>query len=275
MSNPESAATATGPLLEARGLVRAFGETRVLNGVDLAVPRGSVFCVLGKSGAGKSVLLKCLAGILPPTSGSIFFDGKDLDCSRTRGREELRRRCGYLFQGNALFDSLTVLENVSLPLEQTTSLSDSEIRERSMESLRQLELDAFRDKFPSQLSGGMQKRLALARALVTRPELVLFDEPTAGLDPVRRNSVFSMITHFQRRFGFTALVITHDVPEALEAADQVAVLDGGRIHFQGAPEQFRLSTDPVVVSFRDSLPQLRNRIEAIRGGLAATDPSDD
>jgi phospholipid/cholesterol/gamma-HCH transport system ATP-binding protein len=266
-------AAGTGPLLEVQGLVKRFEAQTVLNGIDLAVPRGSVLAVLGKSGTGKSVLLKCMAGIIPPTAGDIYFDGRCVHCEEQQGRAELRRRCSYLFQQNALFDSLTAVENVALPLEQTTDLDDSEIEKRSLEALRQLELESFRDRFPGQMSGGMQKRLALARALVTHPELVLFDEPTAGLDPVRRNSVFEMIARFQRQFGFTAVVVTHDVPEALVTADRVALLDRGRVHFQGVPQEFIESADPVVASFRDSIGALHGAIEDARAGRPARDPS--
>lgn len=256
--------------LDVRGLHKRFGDNVVLAGVDLAVPRGSVITVLGKSGTGKSVFLKCLAGIVHPDAGEIRFDGQALDAINAAARTEFRRRCSYLFQSNALLDSLTALENVALPLEQTTQIPNREIRERSLEALRQLELDKHRDRYPSQLSGGMQKRLALARAIVTRPELVLFDEPTAGLDPIRRNSVFEMIVKYQRQFGFTAVLVTHDLPEALAASDQVALLDGGRMQFQGTPEAFNLSANPMVCAFRDSAGALRDTIAALRRGETIT-----
>ena len=204
-------------LLQVQGVHKRFGDNVVLAGADLDVPRGSVVTVMGRSGTGKSVFLKCLANVMPPDEGHICFDGQALDAGNARTRAEFRRRCSFLFQSNALFDSLSVLENVALPLEQTTDLGDKEIHERSLEALRQLELEKHHDRYPSQLSGGMQKRLALARAIVTRPELVLFDEPTAGLDPLRRNAVFLMIAKYQRQFGFTAVIVTHDVPEALIA----------------------------------------------------------
>lgn len=252
------------PILEAKGLSKKFDGNTVIEHVDLAVPKGSIFTLLGKSGTGKSVLLKCLAGIIAPTTGDIEFDGLCVHCEHERGRDELRRRCSYLFQNNALFDSLTALENVALPLEQTTRLSEPEIHRRSLHALRQLEMLEYRDRTPSQMSGGMQKRLALARALVTRPELVLFDEPTAGLDPVRRNSVFAMIARFQRQFGFTAVIVTHDVPEALVTSDHVALLDSGRIHFSATPREFLETSDPIVTSFRDSLGALKSEIEKAR-----------
>lgn len=251
-------------LLEARGLRKAFSGKIVLDGVDLVVPRGTLVCVLGKSGTGKSVLLKCIAGVLRPDGGEICFDGRVLPAGHGSGREEFRQRCSYLFQSNALFDSLSTLENVMLPLEQTTAMRRREITARAREVLRALELDEFRDRFPSQLSGGMQKRLALARALVTRPELVLFDEPTAGLDPLRRNAVFSMITRYQVELGFTAVVVTHDLDEALVAADRVALLDEGRIRFEGTPAEFRASGDPSVRGFRDSVEDLEAEIAANR-----------
>ena len=255
-------------LLKIEKLHKCFGGNVVLDGASLDVPRGSLVSVLGRSGAGKSVLLKCLADVVQPDSGSIFFDGKPLVAGDAAARADFRRRCSFLFQSNALFDSLSALENVELPLEQTTSLPDKEIRERSLEALRQLELDAYKDHYPSQLSGGMQKRLALARAIVTRPELVLFDEPTAGLDPLRRNAVFAMIAKYQRQFGFTALVVTHDLTEALLASDRVALLDKGRMCFEGTPDEFSASTSAVVGDFRDSAAALGRTLAAIRRGEA-------
>ncbi len=249
-------------LLRVEGLDKRFGENVVLAGASLNVPRGSVVCVMGRSGTGKSVLLKCLAGVVEPDAGRIFFDGRELHA----GDVEFRRRCSFLFQSNALFDSLTALENVGLPLEQTTDLSDKEIRERALEALKQLELEAHAEIYPSQLSGGMQKRLALARAIVTRPELVLFDEPTAGLDPLRRNAVFAMIAKYQRQLNFTAVIVTHDVPEALVASDRVALLDKGRMCFEGTPAEFSASAEPVVRGFRDSAAALASTLDAIRRG---------
>ncbi len=261
-------ADTTSLLLKIEGLHKCFGKNVVLDGACLDVPRGSLVTVLGRSGAGKSVLLKCLADVVQPDSGSIFFDGKPLTAGDAAARADFRRRCSFLFQSNALFDSLTALENVELPLEQTTAVPDKEIRERSLEALRQLELDAYKDHYPSQLSGGMQKRLALARAIVTRPELVLFDEPTAGLDPLRRNAVFAMIAKYQRQFGFTALVVTHDLTEALLASDRVALLDKGRMCFEGTSDEFSASTSAVVGDFRDSAAALGRTLASIRRGEA-------
>jgi phospholipid/cholesterol/gamma-HCH transport system ATP-binding protein len=253
-------------ILEVEGLAKSFGARAVLCGIGFSVERGSVFTVLGPSGAGKSVLLKCLANIEQADAGTIRFDGAVMDFRKNDARAAFHRRCSFLFQGNALFDSLTALENVSLPLEQTTNLSKAEIRERSLDALSQLELEDHGDHFPSMLSGGMQKRLALARAIVTRPEMVFFDEPTAGLDPLRRNAVFAMIAKYQKVFGFTALIVTHDVPEALEASSVVALLYHGQICFCGRPAEFSASTHPVVASFRDSPDALRSALAAVRRG---------
>ncbi|MEZ5384346.1 MAG: ATP-binding cassette domain-containing protein [Prosthecobacter sp.] len=258
------------PLLEVSGLRKRFGDNVVLDGTSLSVKRGSLVTVLGRSGSGKSVFLKCLGGVITPDDGAIRFDGREQRADDRAARADFRRRSSFLFQGNALFDSLTALENVALPLEQTTDMKDREIRERSLEALSQLELEKHRDHYPSQLSGGMQKRLALARAIVTRPELVLFDEPTAGLDPLRRNAVFAMIAAYQRQFHFTALVVTHDVPEALAASDHVALLDNGRMCFEGTPQDFAASDNSVVRGFRDSASVLAETLAAIRRGEAAS-----
>lgn len=257
--------TASNPnhLLQVRSLHKRFGELVVLAGVSLEVPRGCLCSVVGPSGTGKSVFLKCLAGVLQPDAGEIIFDGMPLDSSAATWAE-FRRRCSFLFQSNALFDSLTAMENVALPLEQTTDLPNREIRDRSRTALRQLDLENHLGHYPAQLSGGMQKRLALARAIVTRPELVFFDEPTAGLDPLRRNSVFKMIAKYQRQFGFTAVIVTHDVPEALATCDRVAYLDRGHIHFEGTPAEFSASEDSAILAFRDSAEELGKSIAMIR-----------
>lgn len=254
------------PLLQVEDLHKSFGDHVVLAGIGLAVERGSVFTVLGLSGTGKSVFLKCLAGVLQPDAGEIRFDGQILKDSDPDGHREFRKRCSFLFQNNALFDSLTALENVALPLEQTTDLPADEIHQRSLEALCQLEMENFCERHPAQLSGGMQKRLALARAIVTRPELVFFDEPTAGLDPLRRNAVFAMIAKYQRQLGFTALIVTHDVVEALLASDRVGLLDRGQLCFEGTANEFSTSEHPVVRGFRDSADALSTTLAAIRSG---------
>lgn len=252
------------PLLQVTGLRKSFDSHEVLADMSLSVERGQTFTILGPSGAGKSVFLKCVAGVLSPDAGEIRFDGRLISSRDHAALADFRRRSSFLFQDNALFDSLTALDNVALPLEQTTDLPMREIRARAHDALRQLEIDDFASRYPSQLSGGMQKRLALARAIVTRPELVFFDEPTAGLDPLRRNAVFTMIARYQRQLSFTALVVTHDVPEALVASDRVALIEKGRICFEGAPPEFSTSSHHVVTSFRDSAEALGNTLAALR-----------
>jgi phospholipid/cholesterol/gamma-HCH transport system ATP-binding protein len=266
--------TPAAPLLATLSLQKHFDGRVVLADVTLEVARGEVLAIVGKSGTGKSVLLKCLAGVLAPDAGTVRFEGQPLSRDDAPALTAFRRRCSYLFQGNALLDSLTAWENVALPLEQTTLLPKSEIRTRVGDALRRLELEADARRYPSQLSGGMQKRLALARALVTRPELVLFDEPTAGLDPLRRNAVFTLIAHARREFGFTAVIVTHDLPEALAACDHLALLDQGRIHFSGTPEDFRSTPDLVVSAFRDSTAALARSVATLRAGGALA-PADD
>lgn len=253
-------------LLEVRDLWKGFGGHTVLAGVGFTVRRGSIFAVLGPSGAGKSVLLKCIANIERPDAGTIIFDGHTLDFRRRASRLAFHHRCSFLFQGNALFDSLTALQNVALPLEQTTSLPRREIHRRAMEALEQLELQEHAGHYPAMLSGGMQKRLALARAIVTQPEMVFFDEPTAGLDPLRRNAVFGMIAKYQALFGFTALIVTHDIVEALAVSNTVAMLYRREICFCGTPKEFGASPHPVVDSFRDSAKALRAAVASLRRG---------
>ena len=245
----------------------SFGSHEVLSGINLRIERGQVYTILGPSGAGKSVFLKCLGGVLIPDAGEITFDGQVLAPGNNASLADFRKRCSFLFQSNALFDSLSALQNVALPLEQTTDLTNREIRQRALHALRQLEIDNFAHRYPSQMSGGMQKRLALARAIVTRPELVFFDEPTAGLDPLRRNAVFAMIARYQKQLAFTALVVTHDVPEALVTSDRVALLEGGLLCFEGTPAEFSASTQPVVTGFRDSVQALGNTLASLQTAL--------
>lgn len=251
------------PFLAVHDLKKRFGDNVVLDGVTLDVPRGRLLAIVGKSGTGKSVLLKCLAGVMTPSSGEVCFDGAPLSRQNPEALAAFRARCSYLFQGNALLDSLNAWENVALPLEQTTLLPKSEIRARVADALERLELEDDARSYPSQMSGGMQKRLALARAIVTRPELVLFDEPTAGLDPIRRNAVFTLIAKARRDFNFTAVIVTHDLPEALAACDRIAFLDEGRIRFAGPASAFATTDDEAVVAFRDSTADLARDIAAL------------
>lgn len=239
----------TQPMIEIRGLTKAFAGQAVLRGVDMTVPEGEVTAVIGKSGEGKSVLLKHIIGLLAQDSGDILFQGEALSAMSRAERRALRRRCSYMFQNMALFDSMTIFDNIALPLRETERLPEARVSERVRGMAERLELVPTLAKFPSQLSGGMQKRVALARALVTEPRLVLFDEPTTGLDPIRKAAVLALIDQSRRQFGFTALLVSHDIPDVFEVAGHVAMLDGGRIVFEGSPEAIMAATDPVVRRF--------------------------
>jgi len=262
------------PLIELRDVHKAFDANKVLNGANLEIHKGEITTIIGKSGVGKSVLLKHIIGLIPPDSGTILFEGRPI--SEIKGRElrELRKRFSYMFQGNALFDSMTIFENIALPLKERSSMKKNEIAQRVEEKMAQLELGDIYDKYPSQLSGGMRKRVALARALVTNPEIVLFDEPTTGLDPVRKNAVHSMISGYQQKFGFTGVVVSHDIPDIFFISQRIAMLDDGKILFQGSPREIQSTDNPKVHDFINGLehaqkstsgavtpPQLENRFK--------------
>lgn len=227
--------------LKIRGLKKHFGDKRVLDGIDLDVAAASVTTIIGKSGIGKSVLLKCIANLLQSDAGTIELDGQAISQSRLTAHSDTGVTFSYMFQNNALFDSLTASENVALPLREASKVNKAEIQERVDEMLAHLELSDSADRYPGELSGGMKKRVALGRALITKPQVVLFDEPTTGLDPERKFSVLEMIADYRERFGFTALLVSHDIPEVFEISDRVAWLDEGLIKFFGKPED--LNTD--------------------------------
>ncbi len=238
-------------MIEVRGLWKAFGDNQVLKGVDLDVEPGTTVVVLGASGSGKTVLLKHVIGLLRPDRGSVRVDG--LEISRLGGREltEARRVFGMVFQGSALFDSMTVFENVAFPLrEKSRRLDRDELRARVVEKLRVVDLgEEILGLWPAQLSGGMKKRVSLARALVAEPKVVLYDEPTTGLDPITTDYVDAMIDQAKERLGVTSMVISHDIASAFKVADRLAVLYDGRIAAQGAPAEVKASGDPYVRKF--------------------------
>jgi phospholipid/cholesterol/gamma-HCH transport system ATP-binding protein len=231
-------------------LFRSFNGLPVLNGINLEVPKGKITVVIGKSGAGKSVLLKHIAGLLKPDLGRILINGTDF--TRVRGRElrDIKKRFGVLFQGGALFDSLTVMENVAFPLREKTDLSEEEILQRARKRLAQVNMPPeSEDKYPDEVSGGMKKRVALARALVQEPEILLFDEPVTGLDPPMTNTVFHLITKTHQENGYTGMVVSHDIPAVFRIADYVAMLHKGRIVAFGTPAEIQQNQDPEVQSF--------------------------
>lgn len=236
-------------MIELKGVKKWFGSQLVLNGVNLEIPTGRITAVIGPSGEGKSVLLKHMIGLLRPDSGSVLVDGEDISGLDRGGVNRVREKFGMLFQNAALFDSLTVFENVAFPLQEKTRLSEVEIAQRVQDALLQVGLAGVDAKYPDQLSGGMKKRVGLARALLMNPRIILFDEPTTGLDPVICRAIHQMIRETHARFGYTAVVVSHEIPEIFDISDRVAVLYRGAIIEVGTPQQIQASEDPVVRQF--------------------------
>lgn len=237
------------PVIRAQGLYKRFGAQVVLRGVDLDVMPGEVLAIVGRSGAGKSVLLKNLIGLLQPDRGAVLVAGEDLHRARGRRLSRLRERFGMLFQGGALFDSLSVADNVAFPLREKTRQSPAQIADAVSEMLKSVGLQGMDNKFPAELSGGMRKRAALARALAHRPEIMLFDEPTTGLDPIMVRAIHRLIADTQRRFQYTAVVVSHEVPGIFEIASRVAMLHEGELLEVAAPDAFQASANPAVQQF--------------------------
>ena len=235
--------------IEYRAVRKSFGENRVLRGVDFRIPEGRITAIIGRSGEGKSVLLKHSLGLLYPDSGEVLIDGADISKLRGRALNRARSRFGMLFQGAALFDSMTVEENVAFPLVEHSGLARSEISRRVKEKLRLVGLEGVEARMPSQLSGGMKKRVSLARAIVRDPEVVLYDEPTTGLDPILADSIHRLIVRTQEVLRVTSVMISHDVEKALGFAHYVGMLHQGRMAFAGTPEELRASADPLARQF--------------------------
>ena len=251
------------PLIQLIDVYKTFGDNKVLMGTNLSVFEGQVTTIIGKSGGGKSVLLKNIIGLMEPDSGKILFRGRALSEMQKSEKKAFKRKFSYDFQGTALFDSITVFENISLPLKEKTSLKKAEITRLVRNKMDQLDLEEIDDKYPSQLSGGMKKRVALARALVTDPEIVLFDEPTTGLDPIRKNAVHMMISDYQKQFGFTGVVVSHEIPDIFYISQRVAMLEEGRIVFEGSPEMIQQTPDPVVQNFIHGLERGHEKISGL------------
>jgi phospholipid/cholesterol/gamma-HCH transport system ATP-binding protein len=239
----ESNGKTTPNAIEVRGLKRRFDRQQVLDGVDLAVPTGTITTIVGPSGCGKTVFLKHLNLLLRPDSGSITIDGTEVTRLRTRGLDAVREKFGMLFQAGALFDSMSVFDNVSFPLVEKTSLAPAEINRRVQQTLAAVGLEGMEHKFPSELSGGMQKRAALARALVTQPKILMLDEPTTGLDPTRTGSIHRLVRKTQQDFGLTAIVVSHDVPEVFSISDRVAFMHRGKMKLVGTVDEVMASSD--------------------------------
>ena len=231
------------------GVEKTLGGQRVLRGVDLEIPPGKLTTIIGRSGEGKSVLLKHMIGLLQPDRGQVWVDGIELSRLKGQALNEVRKRFAMLFQSAALFDSLTVFENVAFPLREKLRLSNAEITTRVEEKLEQVGLAEMGHKFPAELSGGMKKRTGLARALVVEPEIILFDEPTTGLDPLMAKTIHDLIVSTQRKFGFTGVMVSHQIPEIFSISDWVAMLKDGRIALMAPAKEFQRTPDPEIQEF--------------------------
>ena len=232
-----------------QGLRKSFGEQKVLNGIDLTAAEGETVAVLGRSGTGKSVLLKLIVGLQEPDSGSIRIHGQEVAGLELEQLNEIRKRIGFLFQQAALYDSLTVEENVAFPLERHTQLSPAEQKARVRELLSTVGMEEDSQKLPSEISGGMQKRVGLARALVLEPDILLFDEPTAGLDPITASEIGKLIVDLKKRRKITSLVVTHDLQGAKTFCDRLVLMREGNILVEGTFAELQKNRDPYVVQF--------------------------
>lgn len=237
------------PFIRITGLKKSFGDQKTLQGVDLDIYHGETLVLIGPSGEGKSVLLKHIIGLLNPDDGKVELEGTDLSHMKERELLKMRRRMGYLFQNAALFDSLTVAQNVAFPLLEAGIRNPADISKRVQEALELVELGEHKDKMPVNLSGGMRKRVGIARAIIGKPDCVLYDEPTAGLDPIVTDVIDLMIQRLQKRFQVTSIVITHDMGSVFKIADRVAMLKNGVIYFIGTPDELKQSTDPEIQNF--------------------------
>jgi phospholipid/cholesterol/gamma-HCH transport system ATP-binding protein len=244
-------------------VTKRFGQRTILDRINLIIPEGDVTTIIGKSGEGKSVLLKHIIGLLKPEEGSILFRGEPIEKMSRKKWNAYLSQVSYMFQNNALFDSKTVYENVALPLRKFNHLTKKQVHERVMARLEQTELTEVAHKYSSELSGGMQKRTALARALVTDPKIVLFDELTTGQDPIRRNAILGMIAEYKKKYGFTAVLISHDIPDVFFISDRILALYGKKIVFQGSPEAFEEFEHPFYDEIIDSIESLQDELTGL------------
>ncbi len=237
------------PIIEFVDVHKSFRNQKVLDGLNLRIPRHKTTVIIGRSGGGKSVTLKHMIGLLRPDLGKILVDGEDIAALHGEDLDRIRRRFGMLFQEGALFDSLTVADNVGFPLVEHTALGREEIRRRVSELLRIVGLPGVEEKMPAELSGGMRKRVGLARALILEPEIVLFDEPTSGLDPIMADAIDRLIRDTQAESGRTYVVISHDIRATFEIAHHIAMLYEGRIIAEGSPDEIRRNPNPILAQF--------------------------
>lgn len=236
-------------IIEIIDLHKSFREQKVLDGVNLEIEEGKTTVIIGRSGGGKSVLLKHIIRLLKPDSGHVLIDGTDITTLNDKDLNEIRKNFGMLFQESALFDSMNVGENVAFPLREQTKMKDAEIKKIVADRLRAVGLTGIEDKMPSELSGGMRKRVGLARAIAMHPQMVLFDEPTTGLDPIMTEAINDLIIDTQKNFNLTSIVISHDVDSIFKIGHKIAMLHEGKIVEYGTPEEIRKSKNPVLIQF--------------------------
>lgn len=241
---------------------KAFGRKKVLNGVSIEVGRGETLSIIGFSGAGKSTILKHVVGLIRPDRGSVCVDDLEVPKLARADLYELRRSIGYVFQFAALFDSMTIADNIAMGLRKQGKLSEPQIRERVADSLERVDLAGYEARYPAELSGGQKKRAGLARAVAFRPRYLLYDEPTSGLDPVTTTTIDRLIRKMQSDLGTTSLVITHDMESAYRISDRIAMLYEGRVVEEGTPDEIRSSQNPVVRGFVEGRPELVEQVEA-------------
>ncbi len=236
-------------MIELRDLTKSFGELKVLRGIDLVINEGKAVAIIGESGCGKSVLLKLIIGLLKPDSGSVLLDGRDITKIKYKELVEIRKKFGMVFQGSALFDSLTVEENVGLGLRRHTKLPKEEIKRKIGWCLDHVGLKGVENRLPAQLSGGMKKRVAFARAIAMDPQFLLYDEPTTGLDPITARKINQLIDYLNRKLSVTSIIVTHEIVAVSRMANRIAMLHQGVIRFAGTPEELLEADDPVVKQF--------------------------
>jgi phospholipid/cholesterol/gamma-HCH transport system ATP-binding protein len=236
-------------MIQIINLHKSFGENRVLQGIDLTVEKGETLVIIGRSGSGKSVLIKHLIGLIRPDEGEIYIDGVETTCLKEDELGQIRRKFAILFQGAALFDSLTVLQNVSFGLEKYTDFSQEKIEELAREALLRVGLRGIEGLMPHELSGGMKKRVGLARAIAYSPEIILYDEPSTGIDPIRADAINDLIIQMKEELKVTSVVITHDMVSTYKVADRIAMLYQGKIIKVGTPDEIRNSENPVIQQF--------------------------
>ena len=237
------------PMIAVRSVVKRIGQQEILRGVDLEVKTGETLVIIGRSGGGKSVLLKHLVGLMTPDAGEIWIDGHNIIGMNERQLGAIRKKIGILFQSGALFDSMTVEENIAFPLREAGEKDPKVLHTKVEEMLEVIEMEGQEDKMPESLSGGMKKRVGLARSIIRRPSCVLYDEPTSGLDPVVADSINRLIRRLQQRLGMTSVVVTHDMKSAFDVANHIAYLHEGRIYFYGTPTQLQQARDPILQDF--------------------------